>query len=197
MRKILGKEAGKIRRNLGKMFKPPASVIALLSLSACLIALGGIGSQARGDENGRNDNSALQGSWEVTITTTPNPPFKVPFRILRTVGADGVVDAYSFPSFTPTAGALINSAGHGSWKKLGERLFSVTVEYFQLNPSLPLDKLDTIGKVRENIRLSPDGNSYSSVFETEIFLPDGTRIIQNSGKTEARRIRVEPLSYFP
>ena len=179
------------------LLKRTATTILILTAFAGLVAIGGIGSQVRGQQTDGRVTPQLQGSWDVTITTTPNPPFQIPFRILRTVGSVGVVDAYAFPSITPTAGPLINSAGHGSWSRIGPREFSVTVQYFQLNPSAPLDKLDSVGKVRENIRLSSDGNSYSSVFQTEIFLPDGTLIIQNSGRTEARRIQVEPLAVFP
>lgn len=188
----MGKALGYMKTNLGAMFKPVVSVIAILSLSVCLVAFGGIWSQVRGD-----DSRTLEGSWEIVITTTPNPPFKIPFRILRTVTHVGVVDAYAFPSITPTPGALINSGGHGSWMKIGPRLYSATVEYFQLNPSAPLDKLDTVGKVRENIEISRDGNSYVSIFETTIFLPNGTQIIQNSGRTEGKRITVEPLTQNP
>lgn len=188
----MGKAVGYMKTNLGAMFKPVVSVIALLCLSVCLVAFGGLSSQVRGD-----DAHTLEGSWDIVITTTPNPPFQIPFRILRTVTRVGVVDAYAFPSITPTPGALINSGGHGSWMKIGPRLYSATVEYFQLNPSAPLDKLDTVGKVRENIEISKDGNSYISTFETTISLPDGTEIIHNAGRTEGKRITVEPLAYNP
>ena len=63
------------------------------------------------------------------------------------------------------------------------------VEYFQLNPSTPLSVLDSIGTVRENITMAPDGDSYTSFFWTDIALPDGTVIIQNSGATKAKRIK--------
>lgn len=189
MREVLSN----VRANIGALSRPAASIAAILSLSICLVVMGGVVSQLHGQQNDRNEPQ-LQGSWDVTITTTPNPPFAIPFRILRTVGADGVVDAYSFPAITPTSGPLINSAGHGSWKKTGPREYSVTVEYFQLNPSAAgYDKLDSIGKVRETIKVSPDGKSYSSVFKTDIYLPDGTLVFTNPGETEGRRIQVEPL----
>jgi hypothetical protein len=188
MREVLSN----VRANLGALSKPAASMVAILGLAICLVVVGGIGSQLHGQQNDRNEPQ-LQGSWDVTITTTPNPPFAIPFRILRTVGADGVVDAYAFPAITPTDGPLINSAGHGSWKKIGPREFSVTVQYFQLNPAAPVDKLDSIGKVRETIKLSADGKTYTSDFQTAIYLPNGSVAITNSGKTAGRRIQVEPL----
>ncbi len=146
------------------------------------------------------EDRQLEGAWDVVITTTPQPPFAGPFRILRTVTSVGVTDAYAFPSITPTqatgASPLVNSSGHGDWGVLDHGLYSVTVKYFQLNP-IKLDVLDTVGTVRENIRMAPDGNSYSSVFETTVALPNGVTIITNQGRTQATRITVKPLLYLP
>lgn len=159
-----------------------------VALLATVIAAVGSWAPLRADSDDHGGN-ALRGSWDITITTTPNPPFATPFRILRTVSKDGVVDAYAFPSITPTQGALVNSSGHGSWKNAGHRQFTVIVKYFQLNPANPLAVLDSIGTVRENITMSADGNSYVSFFWTDIALPDGTVIIKNSGQTTAKRIK--------
>jgi hypothetical protein len=146
------------------------------------------------------EDRQLEGAWDVVITTTPTPPFAGPFRILRTVTSVGVTDAYAFPSITPTQATggspLVNSSGHGDWGVLDHGLYSVTVKYFQLNP-IKQDVLDTVGTVRENIRMAPDGNSYSSVFETTVALPNGTTIITNQGRTQATRITVKPLLYLP
>jgi hypothetical protein len=158
--------------------------------------------QATPEERERRspEDRRLEGAWDIVITTTPNPPFAVPFRILRTITASGVTDSYAFPSITPTqptgASPLVNSSGHGDWGVLSHGYYSVTVKYFQLNP-IKLDVLDTVGTVRENIRLSPDGNSYDSVFETTIALPNGQVIIPNAGRTHATRITVKPLLYLP
>jgi hypothetical protein len=159
-----------------------------VAVVAALVAAAGSWTLLRADSDDRGEQG-LKGSWDITITTTPNPPFAVPFRILRTVSEDGVVDAYAFPSITPTQGLLVNSSGHGSWKKAGHHQFTAVVKYFQLNPSNPLAVLDSIGTVRENITISADGNSYKSFFWTDIALPNGTVIIQNSGETTATRIK--------
>ena len=105
-----------------------------------------------------------------------------------------VVDAYAFPPITPTPGPLINSGGHGNWKKIGPRTFAVTVKYFQLNPQLnsTFQILDSLGTVRETVVLSKDGQSYTSVFQTVVELSGGG-IIPNAGATTATRINVEPL----
>ena len=144
------------------------------------------------------EDRQLEGAWDVVITTTPNPPFAIPFRILRTVTAAGVTDSYGFPPITPTKPTgvpLINSGGHGDWGVLDHGYYSVTVKYLQLNPST-LDVLDSVGTVRENIRMAPDGNSYVSVFETTIVLANGVSIV-NQGRTQATRIQVQPLLYLP
>jgi hypothetical protein len=133
------------------------------------------------------EGKKLEGSWTITIENTP-------FRILRTITPGGVIDAYAFPPITPTSGPLITSSGHGDWKKIGPRTYAVTVIYFQLNPPLnaTFQILDTVGKLNETIELSADGQTYTSVFETEISLPNGTPIIHNAGTTAAQRIVVEP-----
>jgi hypothetical protein len=156
-----------------------ASVLALILASTDLPS----GLKAAQGEHGK-----LEGSWNISITGTP-------FRILRTVTEGGVVDAYAFPPFSPTAGALVNSGGHGNWNKIGPQTYAVTVLYFQLNPALnpTFNILDTVGKVVETIHVSKDGQTYTSVFSTNISFPDGTPFITNSGATSAQRITVEPL----
>jgi hypothetical protein len=161
--------------------------LAGLAIVAALIASSSDWSSAvtaAQDEGG----GKLEGSWNIAISGTP-------FRILRTVADGGVVDAYAFPPFSPTPGALVNSGGHGNWKKIGPQTYAVTVHYFQLNPALnpTFNILDTVGKVVETIRVSKDGQSYTSVFTTNISFPDGTPFITNPGATSAQRIVVEPL----
>jgi hypothetical protein len=158
-----------------------ASAVGLILASTDLLS----GLKAAQGEHG---SGKLEGSWNISITGTP-------FRILRTVTDGGVVDAYAFPPFSPTAGALVNSGGHGNWKKIGPQTYAVTVLYFQLNPALnpTFNILDTVGKVVETIQVSKDGQTYTSVFSTTISFPDGTLFIVNSGATSAQRITVEPL----
>jgi hypothetical protein len=180
-------QSGRFLRAGKSLLSPKASVLAVITIFGVLAAGGAKWSQLRGDQN----DNGLQGSWEIQISGTP-------FRILRTIGPEGVVDSYDFPPITPTQGALVNSGGHGNWSKIGPNEYSVTVEYFQLNPTAAFDKqLDSVGKVRENIRVSKDGKSYVSIFETTISLPDGTPIIPNSGRTTATKIAVEPIAGHP
>lgn len=160
-------------------------LLALMSGVVFALTLG-LGSRivsADGD-----DNEKIEGSWLITITGTP-------FKILRTITPGGVVDAYAFPPITPTVGPLINSGGHGNWKKIGPRTYAVTIKYFQLNPQLnaTFEILDTLGTVRETIQVSKDGQTYKSVFDTVIELPNGIPIIHTGGETVANRIKVEPL----
>jgi hypothetical protein len=197
-----------------ELYSRPVSLLSIATYG-CLLAMHGITSvsfaadqptqAARGEaatlvksEAHGGTNHQLEGAWDITITTTPNPPFSIPFRILRTVTPTGVVDSYAFPPITPTKPTgvpLVNTSGHGNWGILDHGLYSVTVKYFQLNPSAT-NVLDSVGTVRENIRIAPDGNSYSSVFETTITLANGTQIT-NQGRTEATRMVVEPLLYLP
>ncbi len=142
----------------------------------------GISTQARGSFRG------LEGAWDISITLPDGSP--TPFRILRTVTPTGIVDSYAFPPFTFTPGA-VNSSGHGDWQRTSNTIFNATVRYFQLKylaaPGFG-QVIDTIGTVRETIKISDDGNSYVSEFTTTISLPNGTVVGTNPGKTVAKRI---------
>ena len=150
------------------------------------------------------DRSSVVGSWNISITGTP-------FGILRTYGEGGVVvDAYSFPPLVgsengdganpsqcvPTSEPLTNSGGHGEWVEIEPRLYAVTVKYFQLDPTLNASAqiLNSIGTVREIVEVSEDYNTYTSRFDTDITLLDGTLGCVNSGATAAERIKIEPLN---
>ncbi len=153
-----------------------------------------LGSQqlrAASNDNGQN---TLEGSWEITITQPDYSPlpFGLDFRILRTVTAEGVIDAYAFPGFGPAGPqpGLISNPGHGSWKRAGgPRKYDVTVKYFQTDPSAFPFVLNSIGKVTEQITMSRDGDSYTSQFVTQIYSPNGTLIFTNAGGTIATRIK--------
>ena len=163
-------------------------VFTVIALVAALITTAGSRTQLLADDE--NEGKSLRGSWDITISNVPVPPFNAPFRILRTVTEDGVIDAYAFPSFVPAwTPGLVNSAGHGVSKRLGARKYSVFVEYFQIDSNSFFSAVNTIGKVKETITLSPDGDSYTSTFDTEISLPDGTVLFHNPGSTTAKRIK--------
>jgi hypothetical protein len=142
----------------------------------------------------RNEERGLRGSWEITITQPDlSPlPFGLDFRILRTVTAEGVVDAYAFPGFGaagPQVG-LVSNSGHGTWSNAGgPRKYKAIVKYFQIDHSLFPNVLHSTGTVTEEITVSRDGDSYTSHFVTEIHLPDGTLIFTNEGGTIAKRIK--------
>jgi hypothetical protein len=163
---------------------PFASFLALLGALLLVVSFGPGQRVVRADD----DDHGIDGTWDISIPGTP-------FRILRTITDSGVVDAYAFPPITFTPGPLVNSAGHGVWKHIGDRTYSVTVKYFQLNPAnnASFNVLDSIGTVRETVHLSKDGKHYTSEFETDINLPNGTLLLQNKGTTTATRMEVEPL----
>jgi hypothetical protein len=151
-------------------------------IAAALLVIGTAVPQSQAQDNSKA--RAIEGTWDIVIVGSP-------FRILRTYGREGgIVDAYAFPPFTATPGPLINSPGHGAWvKHKGGREFGALVKYFQINPAAGFGLLDSFGIVKETITLSADGDSYTSDFSTDIFLPNGlVPIIHNAGKTQAVRI---------
>ena len=172
------------------------AIVGPVALVGALIATAGSATQLRAGWDDDHDRKGLEGAWDITITTTPNPPFAVPFRILRTVTADGISDGYAFPPIRVSNGSLdftpgyINSSGHGTWKRIGPRQFAVIVKYFQLNPAHFFGVLDSIGTVTETITISKDGNSYTGNFSTVIQDPHGTVTAINGGTGTATRIQV-------
>jgi hypothetical protein len=163
---------------------------AIAGVLAAAVA-GGPGLHAVSPEK---EERGLRGSWEIKITQPDlSPlPFGLDFRILRTVTADGVVDAYAFPGFGaagPQPG-LVSNSGHGTWSNDGgPRRYTVVVKYFQLDHSAFPFVLHSTGTVTEQITVSQDGDSYTSQFTTEIHRPDGTLIFTNQGGTIATRIK--------
>lgn len=164
--------------------------IALIGIMASAV-VSGPRMLAASDDHGPNK---LEGSWEIQITQPDlSPlPFGLDFRILRTVTSEGVVDAYAFPGFGPAGPqpGLVSNPGHGTWKKAGpDRAYDVLVKYFQIDQTAFPNVLNSVGKVTERITVSPDGDSYTSQFVTQIYSPDGTLIFTNSGGTIAKRIK--------
>jgi hypothetical protein len=159
--------------------------LASICLVGALVALAGSFAPVRAAGNGEK---GLQGAWDAVIDNSP-------FRILRSVSSESLTDAYAFPPFSPTPPGPIpftNSSGHGAWEKTGPREYKVTVKYLQLNTAAGFFVFDTYGVVRETITVSKDGNSYTSVFDTEIFWPNNTSTgIVNHGTTTATRIQVQ------
>ncbi len=153
-------------------------IFSLLAITGLLLVQGAQPSIATADEGG----SRLEGTWELTVEGTP-------FRIVRTFLAGGVnIDSSNFTPITSTPGPLTVSDGHGNWKKTGPNQFAMTLMFLQVDPVTR--RLDSVGKVREAIHLGADSNSYTGIFETEIFLPDGTKIIETGGKVVGTRISV-------
>ena len=170
------------------MTKRVLANIALLGVLATAV-VSGPPLRAASDEN---QVSGLEGTWDVTITQPDYSPlpFGLDFRILRTIRAESVIDAYAFPGFGPTGPqpGLVANPGHGSWEKApGARKYTATVKYFQMDASAFPYVLNSIGRVTEQITLARDGESYTSQFVTQIYRPDGTLIFTNAGGTIATR----------
>lgn len=177
-------------------------VVAKIALVGMVAAAVVSGPQLRAA--GQNEERGLRGSWEIQITKPDLSPldFGLDFRILRTVTAEGVIDAYAFPGFgtgapfnpppgfvAPLIGVTSNS-GHGTWQNAGgPRTYNAVVKYFQIDTTAFPNVLHSTGTVTELITVSRDGDSYTSTFTTEIFAPDGTLIGVNYGGSTATRIK--------
>ena len=154
------------------------SAALITVMIAALLGVVGTQSNVRGD--GQSPRQ-LEGSWEVTVM--PN-------------GGDPIVD---MATFSP-GGGLVNSdpdpnlsTGHGTWVRTGRHRFANTFIHFlsdgQGNP------LGTL-KVRAEVSLDPQTDTFSGPFRTDVFI--GGNLVQSiCGTVLARRISVEPLEACP
>src|SRR5262245_44613721 len=94
--------------------------LILLAALAIVSSLTAPGALRASDE----DANKLDGTWALTVPGTP-------FRINRTFFSNGTnVDASTFTPITPTPGPLIDSDGHGAWRKTGPGHYDVTLLFF-------------------------------------------------------------------
>jgi hypothetical protein len=159
--------------------KTSLAAIVVLGVAA-LIAAGAI-SASPGDDSAANQ---LIGSWQLTVDRGPVlPPVK------------GMTTYTQGHSLIGTANTTVRGPAHGTWEHVSGRLYADTHIFFRFDPSGTF-----LGsqKIRETVRLAPDGDSYTAVAISDQFDPNGNLTASGLRATiTATRINVERIPDEP
>jgi hypothetical protein len=157
-----------------------AIAVATVGAVAALVAAAAISASA-GD--GRSANQ-LVGSWELTVNRGPQlPPVK------------GLTTYTRGHSLIGTANVVVRGPAHGTWEHVSGRLYADTHVFFRFDPTGVL-----LGsqRIKENVRLAPDGDSYTAVAISDQFDPNGNLVASGLRATiTATRIKVERIPDEP
>ena len=159
-----------------------ASAIALIAVAA-MVAAGAI--YASSGDNGRSQGAnAIIGSWELTVDRGPQlGPVK------------GLTTYTRGHSLIGTANTLVRGPSHGAWEHLSGRLYADTHVFFRFDPTGAF--LGT-QRINENVRLAPDGESYTAVAISNLFDTNGNLVVGGLRATiTATRIHIDRIPDQP
>lgn len=138
-----------------------ASAIALIAVAA-MVAAGAI--YASSGDNGRSQGAnRIIGSWELTVDRGP---------VLGPV--KGLTTYTRGHSLIGTGNLLTRGPSHGTWEHLSGRLYADTHVFFRFDPTGTF--LGT-QRINENVRLAPDGDSFTTVSISNLFDPNGNLVV--------------------
>jgi hypothetical protein len=156
------------------------AAIVLIAVAA-LTTTGAISASAADDDSSANE---LVGSWQLNVNRGPVLP---PVRGLTTYTRGG--------SLIGTANTVVRGPAHGTWEHVSGRLYADTHIFFRFDASGT-----SIGtqKIKENVQLSQDGDSYTAVAISDLFDPNGNLVTGGLRATiTATRIKVERIPDMP
>jgi hypothetical protein len=133
------------------------------------------------------DDHGVTGSWFATVTAT-DPPLGQ-FTSLISFHEGGIVNESRryLVKGTPL-GDLLETTGHGAWKRSGRRGYEVFFRFLIQNH----DTSAPIGtdNIRLSLRLSRDGEGLNGTFVSQIKDESGAVVFQAAGEYSATRITV-------
>jgi len=132
------------------------SIAAVAAIALAALVTAGAISASAGDDSSANQ---LVGSWELTVNRGPQlPPVK------------GLTTYDRGHSLIGTANVTVRGPAHGTWEHLSGRLYADTHVFFRFDATGAF-----LGsqRVKETLRLAPDGDSYTSVAISDQFDPNG------------------------
>lgn len=136
-----------------------------------LIALGSVLALSLPAEPNYKGGQELTGSWRLSVSIPPGssacPPGSDPcvFLALANASSDGnVIQTAALPG---------TSTGHGVWKRIGLRQFTIRSTYFRLDPEgFPVGTAETVSTVE----LTSDGLSASGAYVNTLLDLDGNEL---------------------
>jgi hypothetical protein len=135
---------------------------------------------------GRDGNSAntLVGTWQLTVNRGPVLP-----------PVQGLTTYTRGHSLIGTGNVTVRGPAHGVWEHVRGRLFADTHIFFRFDATGAF-----IGsqKIRETVRLSQDGESYTAIAISDQFDPSGNLVASGLRATiTATRMHVERIPDEP
>jgi len=152
-----------------KSLVPAAALAAFLTTSAF----------AQRGETLAADGHSLVGTWKVTVSPDGIPPFTA-YNVFTVDG-----NSFEFDNSNPPGAQTI---AVGPWTSTGVNSFAFT-EVNQLfdNTGAYAGEL----KVRGNVELTADGNSFASKFKFDVSDPTGAVVFSGTGTAAGKRVAVE------
>jgi hypothetical protein len=155
-----------------------------------LLALGGLG-LALGFA-GPDDK--IEGSWVGTVTAT-NPPLGSFADLITFVDEGGVIESRRLYVPNTPLGSLLETPGHGEWKKVGRREYQVNFIFLlQGAPDNPNARGLPLGtdNISIRVRRNDQGTQLSGTFRSDIKDPNGNVVFTITGTYSATRIEATP-----
>jgi hypothetical protein len=138
-----------------------AGAIALIAVAA-LVAAGAIYASSGDDGRSQGANEII-GSYEVTVDRGPQlPPVK------------GLTTFTRGHSLIGTGNTLARGPSHGAWEHLSGQFYADTQVFFRFDPTGAF--LGT-QRINENVRLAPDGDSFTAIAISNLFDPNGNLVV--------------------
>jgi hypothetical protein len=141
-----------------------------------------------------SDSKQIEGSWMGTLTPTnlPFPPFT---DLITFIPKGGLVESHRLYVPEASFGPTLATAGHGEWKKVGDREFQINfVSLLQGAPDNANAQGGELGTDNLSLRveLNGEGTELSGIFEDVVKDRDGNVVFTAIGTYKATRIRAEP-----
>jgi hypothetical protein len=160
---------------LGKTSLAAIAAIAVAALVAAGATWGG---------RDGHDNNTLVGTWQLTVNRGPGLP-----------PVQGLTTYTRGHSLIGTGNVTVRGPAHGVWEHVRGRLFADTHIFFRFDATGAF-----IGsqKIRESVRLSDDGESYTAIAISDQFDPSGNLVASGLRATiTATRMHVERIPDEP
>jgi hypothetical protein len=134
-----------------------------------------------------NNGDGIVGSWFGTVTAT-EPPLGSFNSLISFHTGEIVVESRRYLVKGTPFGDLLETTGHGAWKRSGNRQYDVFFRFLIQNH----DTGEPIGtdNIRLQLRLSRDRDALDGTFQSQIRLTDDTVVFEAAGTYTASRITV-------
>ena len=166
------------------MTRKPVVATLVVAALIVMVAAGAAITPSGSASSGHASAKALVGTWDVIVSLSGQPPG----RVLATFDDGGTtIDSAAAP-------ATVRGSSHGSWKRIGHRLYAMTRVFFRFEGGAYVGTT----KVRGTIKVTPDGQSFAAVSVAELRDPAGNLIRGGiPGTAAGTRINVEEIPDSP